>query len=101
MARLLYGALDRLGTVTDVPLEEEMVLACRELLRGPLAEDGSREPGGYCMKAPTDPVLYELGRFGARLVELSYTVPDPLRAMDEAAELWARFWLAYRKEHPS
>ena len=51
----------------------DLTAVCRDLLRGPLAEDGSRRPGGYCMKARTDPTLRALGRFGATAVEISYT----------------------------
>jgi hypothetical protein len=60
----------------------------RDLLRGPLDEDYTRRPGGYCMRAPADPVLREIGRLGARLVELSYTVRDPARAVAEARWLF-------------
>ena len=64
-----------------------LLTVCKELLRGPLVEDGSRQPGGYGMKGPTDPTLIEIARIGARLVELSYTVPNVERAAREAAEL--------------
>jgi len=64
-----------------------MVRACRLLLRGPLDEDYSRRPGGYCMRAPADPALRELGRYGARLVELSYTARDASQALLEAGPL--------------
>jgi hypothetical protein len=64
-----------------------LLTICRELLRGPLDEDGSRVPGGYCMKAPTEPELIEIGRIGARLVELSYTVGMVSRARREAREM--------------
>ena len=60
---------------------------CRELLRGPLTEDYSRKPGGYAMRGPVDPTLIEIARLGARLVELSYTVRDPVRALAEAREM--------------
>jgi hypothetical protein len=60
---------------------------CRELLRGPLTEDGTRALGGYVMRLPSDPVLVEIARIGARLVELSYTVPNVQRAAREAALL--------------
>ena len=60
---------------------------CRELLRGPLVEDGSRVPGGYALKAPSDPTLREIGHIGAQLVELSYTVPNVERAAREARDL--------------
>lgn len=68
---------------------EYIVGACRALLRGPLAEDYSRRPGGYCLRSPADPTLRALGRLGARLVELSYTAPARL-AVSEADELWTR-----------
>jgi hypothetical protein len=60
---------------------------CRELLRGPLIEDGSRLPAGYGMRSPIDPTLIEIGHIGARLVELSYTVPNVARALQEARDL--------------
>jgi hypothetical protein len=62
----------------------DLVAACRVLLRGPVAEDLSRRPGGYCMRAPEDPQLYALGRLGAHLVELSYTSRNATRARVEA-----------------
>ena len=65
-----------------------LVEVCRDLLRGPVAEDYSRELGGYCMKAPTDPTLRALGVLGNRLVELSYTARNPHKALAEAASLW-------------
>lgn len=67
--------------------EEAVRETARDLLRGPLDEDYSRLPGGYCMRAPADPVLREIGQVGARLVELSYTVRDPDRALAEAGRL--------------
>ena len=66
-----------------------LVAVCREVLRGTLDEDYSRRPGGYCMKAPTDPTLRALGKFGARVVELSYTARDPARARLDLEELWS------------
>jgi hypothetical protein len=67
----------------------DLVVVCRELLRGRLDEDYSRRPGGYCMKVPTDPTLRALGKFGARVVELSYTARDPIRAVREFEDLWS------------
>ena len=65
-----------------------LITICRELLRGPLIEDLSRVPGGYAMRAPTDPRLIEIARIGARLVELSYTSPNAVtQALREAHEL--------------
>ena len=65
-----------------------LLMICRELLRGPLVEDLSRVPGGYAMKAPTDPTLIEIARVGARLVELSYDSPNAVaQALREAREL--------------
>jgi hypothetical protein len=81
------GIEDRMaepGTPLSVAARE----TARELLRGPLAEDYSRRPGGYCMRAPTDPVLRAIAHVGARMVELSYTVRDPVRALAEAARLF-------------
>jgi hypothetical protein len=40
------------------------------------------------MRGPTDPVLRLIARVGAGLVELSYTVRDPARALGEAARLY-------------
>jgi hypothetical protein len=60
----------------------------RDLLRGPLAEDYSRRHGGYCMRAPIDPVLRAISHVGAGMVELSYTVRDPARASAEAVRLF-------------
>ncbi len=68
-----------------------IVAACRELLRGPLADDGSRRPGGYCIRAPTDPTLRALGILGARLVEISYVVRNVPRALDEVDALIEEF----------
>jgi hypothetical protein len=89
MAELLMDALERSRCSGPRPWNEEpgledYVNACRELLRGPVDEDYSRRPGGYCMRAPRDPGLYALGRYGARLVELSYTARDLARALEEA-----------------
>jgi hypothetical protein len=64
-----------------------LLTICRELLRGPLIEDFSRLPGGYAMKYPTDPDLVEIARIGARLVELTYTTPNPRKARMEARQL--------------
>jgi hypothetical protein len=94
MAHLLVEALARAADVTvlDLALDggtfgiEGLVVACRELLRGPVAEDYSRQPGGYCMRAPTHPTLQLIARTGARLVEISYTVPTAFRAMVEASD---------------
>jgi hypothetical protein len=68
--------------------EDAVRETARELLRGPLDEDHSRRWGGYCMRAPTDPVLGTIGHVGAALVELSYTVRDPARALAEAGRLF-------------
>ena len=78
LMRILQAGLGQRRPLIDI---------CRELLRGPLLEDYSREPGGYCMRAPSDPTIHEIGRIGARLVELSYTVRDPANAQREAREL--------------
>jgi hypothetical protein len=96
MAHLLVEALARAADVSvlDLALDggtfgiESLVWACRDLLRGPLAEDYSRRPGGYCMRAPTDPTLRALGVFGARVVELSYTARDPIKALAEIRTIW-------------
>ena len=65
-----------------------LITICRELLRGPLIEDLSRVPGGYAMRAPTDPRLIEIARIGARLVELSYDSPNAVpQALQEAHDL--------------
>ena len=97
MASLLWMALQARGWIdpespgTDIHLHRDLVEACRTLLRGPVAEAcGIDQPhlGGYCMKAPTDPTLRALGRLGAQIVELSYTVGDPVRAMADVAALF-------------
>lgn len=84
MASLLWDAMDACPP-SGVPL----LYACRELLRGPLAEDYSRRPGGYCLRAPRDPRLAALLHAGALIAELAYTVRDPERAIAEAAALIA------------
>lgn len=89
LARLILDGMDHRGG-TDRPLVETLRLVCRELLRGPLDEVGGsmyRRPGGYCLKAPTDPALRALGVFGARVVEMSYTA-HPDEALDLATSLW-------------
>jgi hypothetical protein len=91
--RLADDHLTTLREASNAAVECAVRDTCHELLRGPLAEDYSRQPGGYCMRAPTDPTLRAIGRLGARLVELSYTSPAN-KAAAEADELWA----ALRKE---
>ena len=89
MARLLVETTGRyFEHMPDEQIADAIRLACRDLLRGPVDEDHSRQLGGYCMKAPTDPTLRALGVLGNRLVELSYTTRDPQKAMAEAASLW-------------
>jgi len=98
MARLLWSALEARGWRDDpdtqdigTPVLEDFAGACRDLLRGPLAEDYSRELGGYCMKSPTDPTLRALGHLGARLVEISYQVRTVPHALDEVDALLEEF----------
>jgi hypothetical protein len=92
LARLIWDGLHRRGwDDRDGLFLSDFVTACRELLRGPLADDGTRRPGGYCMKAPTDPTLWALGRFGAQLVEISYQVRNVPRALDEFEALLEEF----------
>lgn len=85
LARLIWHGLDPRDLVA---MPTRLPGVCRELLRGPLAEDYSRRPGGYCMRSPRDPTLRAIGRFGARVVELSYTSRDPARARLEVVEMW-------------
>jgi hypothetical protein len=72
-----------------------LLSVCKLLLRGSVDEVGiwpnSRRCGAYCLRAPSDPVLRDLGHLGAALVELSYTVRDPARARTEARALMVRF----------
>jgi hypothetical protein len=73
------------GTTFDVAARA----TAHDLLRWPVDEDYSRRPGGYCMRAPIDPVLRAIAHVGAGMVELSYTVRDPARALAEAVRLFA------------
>jgi hypothetical protein len=81
--------------LTDYPTEivspATLRVICRDLLRGPVDEDYSRRPGGYCMRSPTDPTRRAIGHLGAQLVERSYMTTDPARALALARELWADF----------
>ncbi len=95
LADLLVQALERqdvcffdeLDHDAGARIRDGVRAACRELLRGPLDEDYSRQLGGYCMKAPTDPTLRGLGHAGGLIVEMSYTSPKPSDAVARAIEL--------------
>ena len=97
LGRLMWDAMaDRLPRLWleesewyPAPTVEDFIAVCRALLRGPLAEDGTRRLGGYCMKAPRDPRLAALLHTGAQIAELAYTVNDPHRAYARALDLLA------------
>jgi hypothetical protein len=64
-------------------VKRDLLGVAEELLRSGFLDEDYR--GGYCAKAPTDPTLRLIGRTGAKLVEISYTVTSKHHAMDEAA----------------
>jgi len=77
------------------PGRSNLVATCRELLRGPVVEVAipgvGHIAGNYWLKSPTDPTLWALARFGARVVEITYELQDrPAGALGEVADLWAR-----------
>jgi hypothetical protein len=80
---ILQGLESRRGR-PGITLRDALREIARELLRGPVDEADRGQRGGYCMRAPADPVLGQIRHVGNRLVELSYTVHDPARALEEA-----------------
>jgi hypothetical protein len=70
--------------LTAALLRELLVPISRGLLRGPLDQDWTYRPGGYCMKTPADPGLRALMRYGALLVELCYTARDAAEVIAQA-----------------
>jgi hypothetical protein len=84
LAKLLLEAMYRHPCSGSYLGPHALEEACRDVLRGQLAEDGTRQLGSYCMRAPADPRLAALLHAGAQIVELAYTVRDPVRAYAEA-----------------
>ncbi len=91
LAALLRRGIERHLREPGATFDDALREAARDVLRGSLDEAIRGQRGGYCMRAPTDPVLYAIGRLGAALVELSYTVRNPARAVAEAARLFGEY----------
>jgi hypothetical protein len=90
LADLAWELLESHLAEPGVSFRDAVWETARDLLRGPVGEDYSRRPGGYYMRPPTHPVIVAIADVGVRLVEMSYGVRDPARALTEAQRLFAQ-----------